>query len=110
MTAAAFADTRPLERPHLRVTPGRTALVLLIIVIAVVAAFPLAWMILTSLKTPQETMQVPPVWLPATSRAAYSSLCAPSPSIVLARPRTNGPPSTREATTAMPERSSPAGV
>ena len=66
MTFAAFADTRPLERPHLRVTPGRTALVLLIIVIAVVAAFPLAWMILTSLKTPQETMQVPPVWLPAT--------------------------------------------
>jgi len=65
MTFAAFADTRPLERPHLRVTPGRTALVLLIIVIAVVAAFPLAWMILTSLKTPQETMQVPPVWLPA---------------------------------------------
>ena len=66
MTAAAFADTRPLERPHLSVTPGRTALVLLIIAIAVVAAFPLAWMILTSLKTPQETMQVPPVWLPAT--------------------------------------------
>ena len=65
MTFAAFADTRPLERPHLRVTPGRTALVLLIIAIAVVAAFPLAWMILTSLKTPQETMQVPPVWLPA---------------------------------------------
>jgi len=75
MTAAAFADTRPLERPHLRVTPGRTALVLLIIVIAVVAAFPLAWMILTSLKTPQETMQVPPVWLPATpSLDAYEKV------------------------------------
>jgi len=75
MTFAAFADTRPLERPHLRVTPGRTALVLLIIVIAVVAAFPLAWMILTSLKTPQETMQVPPVWLPATpSLDAYEKV------------------------------------
>ena len=66
MTVAALADSRPLERPRLQVTPGRTALVLLIIVIAMVAAFPLAWMILTSLKTPQETMQVPPVWLPAT--------------------------------------------
>ena len=75
MTFAAFADTRPLERPHLRVTPGRTALVLLIIAIAVVAAFPLAWMILTSLKTPQETMQVPPVWLPATpSLDAYEKV------------------------------------
>jgi multiple sugar transport system permease protein len=38
----------------------------LIILVAVVAAFPLAWMVLTSLKTPQETMSVPPVWLPAT--------------------------------------------
>jgi multiple sugar transport system permease protein len=48
---------------------------LLIIVIAVVAAFPLAWMILTSLKTPQETMQVPPVWLPATpSLDAYEKV------------------------------------
>ena len=66
MTVAALADTRPLEHPRLRITPGRTALVVLIIAIAVVAAFPLAWMILTSLKTPQETMQVPPVWLPGT--------------------------------------------
>jgi len=37
-----------------------------IVVVAVVAAFPLAWMVLTSLKTPAETMQTPPVWLPAT--------------------------------------------
>lgn len=44
---------------------GRSALVLVIIVLAVVAAFPLVWMVLSSLKTPQESMQVPPVWLPA---------------------------------------------
>lgn len=44
---------------------GRSAMVLLIIVLAVVAAFPLVWMVLSSLKTPQESMQVPPVWLPA---------------------------------------------
>ena len=37
-----------------------------IVVISVGAAFPLAWMVLTSLKTPAETMQTPPVWFPAT--------------------------------------------
>lgn len=59
------ADARVLERPRQKITAGRAILTLLIIIAAVVAAFPLAWMILTSLKTPQETMQVPPVWLPA---------------------------------------------
>src|SRR6516162_1144549 len=37
-----------------------------IIVVAVATAFPIAWMALTSLKTPAETMQTPPVWIPAT--------------------------------------------
>jgi multiple sugar transport system permease protein len=37
-----------------------------IILVSVAAAFPLAWMVLTSLKTPAETMQTPPVWFPAT--------------------------------------------
>lgn len=47
----------------------------LVIVIGVAAAFPLAWMLLTSLKTPAETMQTPPVWLPATpSLDAYSKV------------------------------------
>lgn len=39
-------------------------LLALIIFLAVVAAFPLLWMVLSSLKTPAETMQTPPVWLP----------------------------------------------
>lgn len=37
-----------------------------IVLVAVAAAFPLVWMVLTSLKTPAETMQTPPVWIPAT--------------------------------------------
>jgi len=37
-----------------------------IVLVAVAAAFPLAWMALTSLKTPAETMRTPPVWIPAT--------------------------------------------
>lgn len=41
-------------------------LFLLIIFVAVVAAFPLLWMVLSSFKTPAETMQTPPVWLPHT--------------------------------------------
>jgi multiple sugar transport system permease protein len=47
-------------------TPRKAALTLLIIALAVIAAFPLVWMVLSSLKTPQESMQVPPVWLPAS--------------------------------------------
>lgn len=47
--------------------PARKSLLLLLILaLAVIAAFPLVWMVLSSLKTPQESMQVPPVWLPAT--------------------------------------------
>ena len=64
--STAVMDRRPLERPQVRLTPGRAALTALIIVIAVVAAFPLVWMVLSSLKTPQESMQIPPVWLPGS--------------------------------------------
>jgi multiple sugar transport system permease protein len=69
------ADLRTLERPRYRPTPTTALLTLVIIVAAVSAAFPLAWMILTSLKTPQETMQVPPVWLPSNpSLDAYTQV------------------------------------
>lgn len=53
-------------RPRIFASPQEGLLTLLIIVVAVVAAFPMVWMVLSSLKTPQESMQVPPVWLPAT--------------------------------------------
>lgn len=46
--------------------PAEAVLLLLIIVVAVVAAFPLLWMLLSSLKTPAESMQTPPVWLPSS--------------------------------------------
>ena len=46
-----------------------------IVAISILAAFPLAWMVLTSLKTPAETMQSPPVWIPATpSLDAYAKV------------------------------------
>ena len=46
-----------------------------IVLVAVAAAFPLAWMALTSLKTPAETMRTPPVWIPATpSLDAYAKV------------------------------------
>ena len=50
-------------------------LVLLIVFVAVVAAFPLVWMLLSSLKTPAESMQTPPVWIPAApSLSAYGEV------------------------------------
>ncbi|WP_395446817.1 carbohydrate ABC transporter permease [Aminobacter sp. UC22_36] len=47
-----------------RPSGGDYAMALLMLVVAVASAFPLVWMVLSSLKTPAETMQVPPVWLP----------------------------------------------
>lgn len=53
----------------------RGILYLLMIAIAVVSAFPLVWMVLSSLKTPAEAMQTPPVWIPGTpSLDAYSKV------------------------------------
>lgn len=66
MSAGVITDRRALERPRYRLTPGTALLTTAIIVVAIIAAFPLLWMLLSSLKTPQETMQVPPVWLPAS--------------------------------------------
>ncbi len=55
----------------------RSVLVLLIVFAAIVAAFPLIWMLLSSLKTPTESMQTPPVWFPATpSLDAYRDVAA----------------------------------
>ena len=46
-----------------------------IVVVSVAAAFPLAWMVLTSLKTPAETMQIPPSGFPPRLRStAYGKV------------------------------------
>lgn len=56
--------TRSLSRKR---PSGRKALLATaMLLVAVASAFPLAWMVLSSLKTPAETMQVPPVWIPRT--------------------------------------------
>ncbi|WP_246687344.1 carbohydrate ABC transporter permease [Mesorhizobium sp. B2-5-9] len=45
------------------------------LLVAVASAFPLVWMVLSSLKTPAESMQVPPVWIPHTpSLDAYEKV------------------------------------
>jgi len=60
MSAATRLLTR--KRPSGRKALLATAMLL----VAVASAFPLAWMVLSSLKTPAETMQVPPIWIPHT--------------------------------------------
>lgn len=44
----------------------RLALSVLMPVLAVISAFPMVWMLLSSFKSPQESMQVPPVWWPSS--------------------------------------------
>jgi len=56
--SAPFSRKRPSGRKALLATA--------MLLVAVASAFPLAWMVLSSLKTPAETMQVPPVWIPRT--------------------------------------------
>jgi multiple sugar transport system permease protein len=54
---------------------GRAFLYALMIALGVAAAFPLAWMVLSSLKTAAESMQSPPVWLSASpSLDAYAKV------------------------------------
>ncbi|PSJ58985.1 carbohydrate ABC transporter permease [Pseudaminobacter soli (ex Li et al. 2025)] len=55
---------------------GHKALVgTLMLLVAVASAFPLIWMVLSSLKTPAESMQIPPVWIPRTpSLEAYEKV------------------------------------
>jgi len=63
----ASAEPRSNERPRWTgISLSKAIIFSLIILASVVAAFPLVWMVLTSLKTPQETMAVPPVWFPAS--------------------------------------------
>lgn len=46
-----------------------------VVVVCCLTAFPLVWMLLTSLKTPQENLQTPPVWIPRNpSFDAYSEV------------------------------------
>ena len=44
----------------------RSALQTLVLLICVVAAFPVLWMVLSSLKTAEEGLQIPPVWIPGS--------------------------------------------
>lgn len=69
--AAPAARFGQANRPDL----AAAAILFAMIAVAVVAAFPVLWMVLSSLKTPAETMQTPPVWFPATpSLEAYEAV------------------------------------
>ena len=58
-----------------RPTSGDALVATLMLVVLVASAFPLLWMVLSSLKTAAETMQVPPVWLPRSpSLEAYGKV------------------------------------
>jgi multiple sugar transport system permease protein len=65
MSAPARTGNPPW-RPRRRPLAPRALLASLMLLVTVASAFPLVWMVLTSLKTTAETMQVPPVWIPRT--------------------------------------------
>lgn len=53
----------------------RTGLYSFLLLVVVVTAFPVLWMVLTSLKTAEETLQTPPVWLPGDpTTGAYGAV------------------------------------
>jgi multiple sugar transport system permease protein len=64
MNARPTGRSSPLLRK--RLSGGHALLATLMLLAAVASAFPLVWMVLSSLKTSAETMQVPPVWIPRT--------------------------------------------
>lgn len=63
MSAATPAGTSALLQRK-RPSGSHALLATAMLLVAVASAFPLVWMVLTSLKTTAETMQVPPVWIP----------------------------------------------
>ena len=57
------------------ISGSRGLLATAMLLVAIASAFPLVWMVLSSLKTTSETMQVPPVWIPRTpSLDAYEKV------------------------------------
>lgn len=59
-----------------RIPPlGRAVILFVIVVLAVASAFPFVWMVLSSFKTAEESMQTPPVWIPASlDFASYTAV------------------------------------
>jgi multiple sugar transport system permease protein len=53
----------------------RAALLSLMLFACVVTAFPIVWMVLSAFKTPDESLQTPPVWIPGSPTAdAFSGV------------------------------------
>lgn len=60
-------DVRPVvpqSRPRARVGISRAALYVLMVAVAVVAVFPLYWLLISAVKGPQEFGATPPTWFP----------------------------------------------
>ena len=65
MSVAAFPIASGQQPRWRRIRPRRALAGSVVLAACVVAAFPLLWMVLTSLKTAEETVKSPPVWFPA---------------------------------------------
>jgi len=55
---------RPTRRGRRRMTPGRLALYVVLVLAAAIPLFPLYWLVIASLKGPQEFGRIPPTWFP----------------------------------------------
>ena len=66
MSVAAFIPTGYRWPVWRRIRPRRALAGTVVLACCVIAAFPLLWMVLTSLKTAEETVKSPPVWFPAS--------------------------------------------
>jgi len=65
VSVAAFIPTGYRRPVWLRFRPRRALAGSVVLACCVIASFPLLWMVLTSLKTAEETVKSPPVWFPA---------------------------------------------
>lgn len=70
MTVTAFASGELRQAQRLHRDPRRVVAGSVVLACCVIAAFPLVWMVLTSLKTAEETVKSPPVWFPANPSLA----------------------------------------
>jgi multiple sugar transport system permease protein len=63
MTAVAGTVAQPSRRKR-RLRPGRVGLYALLVLSAALPLFPLYWLVISSLKGPEEFGRIPPTWFP----------------------------------------------
>lgn len=63
-TTASLSNARPAVRRFSRKTMNRMGSYLVLLIFAILVVAPFYWMVVTSLRSPDEVLKIPPAWVP----------------------------------------------